>query len=93
MAIKAEQSVRQLLCLARFCLRICSCMTQFTLSFDVASWSDIIPCVKIDITTSEIHMALTRENPSSVFPTRSYPNQPAELQRLARELKFHLFKV
>ena len=35
-------------------------------------------------------MGLNMRNLSSGSPTRSYPNQPAQLHRLARILKFHL---
>ena len=35
-------------------------------------------------------MASTRENSSLRFPTRSDPNQPAQLHRLARIVKFVL---
>ena len=37
--------------------------------------------------------ALLRENPSTVFPTKRDSNQPAQLQRLARKLKFCLLQV
>ena len=35
--------------------------------------------------------ASTRENLSSRFPKWSYPNQPAQLQRLPRKLKFRKY--
>ena len=35
---------------------------------------------------------LSQENLSLGFPTRSYPNQPAQLQRLAIKLKFRKFR-
>ena len=37
--------------------------------------------------------ATARENLFSGFPTRSYPNQSAQLQSLARIVKFCLFQV
>ena len=37
--------------------------------------------------------ASMQENLSSEFGTRSYPNQPAQLLRLARKLKYHLWQV
>ena len=36
-------------------------------------------------------LASLQENMSLVFPTRSYPNQPAGLQRLAGKLEFRLY--
>ena len=40
-----------------------------------------------------IIVAFSQENLSLGFPTRSYPNQAAQLQRLARNLKFCLLEV
>ena len=34
-----------------------------------------------------------RKTLSSGFPTGSYPNQPARLQRLTRKLKFSLYMI
>ena len=46
-----------------------------------------------DLLTTNIIWASLRQNLSSGFPTRSYPKQPAQLQRLARTLKLHLSYV
>ena len=41
-------------------------------------------------TGSSIMWVVTQDNLSLGFPTRSYSNQPAQLQRLARIVNFHL---
>ena len=43
-----------------------------------------------DVDSSKDIWASTRENLSSGFPIRSYQNQPAALQRLAKIVKFRL---
>ena len=40
----------------------------------------------------KIIWALSRENLSLGFPIKQYSNQPAQLQRLARNLKFRLYQ-
>ena len=42
---------------------------------------------------TEIIWASTREDLSSGFPTMQDSNQPAQLQRVARELKFRVLQV
>ena len=42
---------------------------------------------------AKIRWGKAQENLSSGFPTRSYLNQPAQLDRQARKLKFHLLQV
>ena len=40
-----------------------------------------------------VHMGCNHENLSSGFPIRPYKNQPAQLQRRVRIVKFHLLQV
>ena len=56
------------------------------------------PRLLADVLTTKIswigsYMGLNAESLYSAFPTRSYPNQPAGLQRQARKLKFCTYIV
>ena len=53
---------------------------------DISCWVDAF-------TFQPIKWAPTRENLSSGFPTKWDSNQPAQLKRLARKLKFRLYQA